>query len=107
MTGLYNAFQDSIPLIAITGQHLRAFQGKEGFQAMDITEVARTVTKKTYYVRDDRGAVTAELTVPADSSGAGTMTWTPPDRGIYSVIVRGNTADGTRSGGIGYSVYVN
>lgn len=52
ITGLYNAFQDSIPLIAITGQHLRAMQGKEAFQAMDITEVARTVTKKTYYVRE-------------------------------------------------------
>jgi tartronate-semialdehyde synthase len=52
ITGLYNAFQDSIPLIAITGQHVRAMQGKEGFQAMDITEVARPVTKKTYYVRE-------------------------------------------------------
>ena len=52
VTGLYNAFQDSIPLIAITGQHLRAFQGKEGFQAMDITEVVRPVTKKAYYVRE-------------------------------------------------------
>ena len=52
ITGLYNAFQDSIPLIAITGQHRRAMQGKEAFQAMDITEVARPVTKKTYYVRE-------------------------------------------------------
>ncbi|MEV6442921.1 hypothetical protein [Amycolatopsis sp. NPDC051716] len=65
------------------------------------------IVSYTYSVRDDGGAVTAESTVPADSSGAGTMTWTPPDRGTYSVIVRGNTADGTRSGGIGYSVYVN
>jgi hypothetical protein len=65
------------------------------------------IVSYTYYVRNDRGAVTEELTVPADSSGAGTMTWTPPARGIYAVIVRGNTADGTRSGGIGYSVYVN
>jgi tartronate-semialdehyde synthase len=52
VTGLYNAFQDSIPLIAITGQHVRAMQGKEGFQAMDITEVVRPVTKKAYYVRE-------------------------------------------------------
>jgi tartronate-semialdehyde synthase len=41
VTGLYNAFQDSIPFIAITGQHTRAMQGKEAFQAMDITEVVR------------------------------------------------------------------
>jgi tartronate-semialdehyde synthase len=52
VTGLYNAFQDSIPFIAITGQHTRAMQGKEGFQAMDITEVVRPVTKKAYYVRE-------------------------------------------------------
>src|SRR5579885_2657555 len=52
ITGLYNAQADSIPLIAITGQHIRAMQGKEGFQAMDITEVARPVCKKTFYVRE-------------------------------------------------------
>lgn len=52
ITGLYNAQADSIPLIAITGQHIRAMQGKEGFQAMDITEVAKPVCKKTFYVRE-------------------------------------------------------
>jgi tartronate-semialdehyde synthase len=52
VTGLYNAFQDSIPFIAITGQHMRAMQGKEAFQAMDITEVVRPVTKKAYYARE-------------------------------------------------------
>jgi len=52
ITGLYNAQADSIPLIAITGQHVRAVQGKEGFQAMDITEVAKPVCKKTFYVRE-------------------------------------------------------
>ena len=52
VTGLYNAFQDSVPFIAITGQHVRAMQGKEGFQAMDITEVVRPVVKKAYYVRE-------------------------------------------------------
>ncbi|HEY8475898.1 MAG TPA: thiamine pyrophosphate-dependent enzyme [Chloroflexota bacterium] len=52
ITGLYAAQADSIPIIAITGQHLRAMQGKEGFQALDITEVARPVVKKAYYVRE-------------------------------------------------------
>lgn len=52
VTGLYNAFQDSVPFIAITGQHVRAMQGKEGFQAMDITEVVRPVVKRAYYVRE-------------------------------------------------------
>ncbi|WP_439383089.1 hypothetical protein [Amycolatopsis lexingtonensis] len=65
------------------------------------------IVSYTYQVRKDGSAVTEELTVPADSSGTGTMTWTPSARGVYSVIVRGNTADGTKSGGVGYSVYVN
>ena len=52
ITGLYAAQADSIPIIAITGQHVRAMEGKEGFQAMDISVVARPVCKKTYYVRD-------------------------------------------------------
>ncbi|MBB5855689.1 DNRLRE domain-containing protein [Amycolatopsis umgeniensis] len=64
------------------------------------------IVSYTYHVRNDWGAVTEEVTVPADGSGAGTMTWTPSDRGVFSVFVRGNTADGTRSGGIGYPVYV-
>src|SRR5262249_41120123 len=54
ITGLYAAQADSVPLLAITGQHLRAMEGKEGFQAMDITDVARPVTKKTYYVRESQ-----------------------------------------------------
>lgn len=52
VTGLYAAQADSIPIIAITGQHLRAFKGKEGFQAVDIDEIAKPVCKKTYYVRE-------------------------------------------------------
>ncbi|HUX85875.1 MAG TPA: thiamine pyrophosphate-dependent enzyme [Chloroflexota bacterium] len=52
ITGLYAAQADSVPIIAITGQHIRAMEGKEGFQAMDISVVAKPVTKKTYYVRD-------------------------------------------------------
>jgi len=52
VTGLYTAQADSIPIVAITGQHLRQFKGKEGFQAVDIDEVAKPVCKKTYYVRE-------------------------------------------------------
>lgn len=52
VTGLYAAQADSIPIVAITGQHLRAFKGKEGFQAVDIDEIARPVCKKTFYIRE-------------------------------------------------------
>lgn len=52
VTGLYTAQADSIPIVAITGQHLRMWEGKEGFQAVDISDIAKPVCKKTYYVRE-------------------------------------------------------
>jgi hypothetical protein len=65
------------------------------------------IVSYTYYVSNGWGQETDEVTVPADGSGAGTATWTPTEWGIYSVIVWGTTSDGTRSGSIGYQVYVN
>lgn len=65
------------------------------------------IVSYTYRVREDGVPVTEDLTVPADSAGTGTMTWTPPERGIYTVIVWGTTADGARSGSGGYSVHVD
>jgi tartronate-semialdehyde synthase len=48
VTGLYTAQVDSIPLIAITGQNVRAQLGKEAFQCVDIAEICKPITKKTY-----------------------------------------------------------
>ena len=36
VTGLYTAQVDSIPILAITGQNVRAQLGREAFQAVDI-----------------------------------------------------------------------
>ena len=52
VTGLYNAKVDSIPLIAITGQNVRAQLGKDAFQAVDIAEIVKPVTKKSYCVKE-------------------------------------------------------
>jgi tartronate-semialdehyde synthase len=52
VTGLYTAQVDSIPLIAITGQNVRSQLGKEAFQAVDIAEIVRPVTKKSYCVKE-------------------------------------------------------
>jgi tartronate-semialdehyde synthase len=52
VTGLYTAQVDSIPIIAITGQNVRAQLGKEAFQAVDIAEVVKPLTKKSYCVRE-------------------------------------------------------
>src|SRR5947208_881788 len=45
ITGLYTAQADSIPLICITGQAPRAKLHQEAFQAVDIVEIAKPVTK--------------------------------------------------------------
>lgn len=52
VTGLYAAQVDSIPIIAITGQTVTAQLGKEAFQAVDIAEIVKPVTKKSYCVRE-------------------------------------------------------
>ena len=52
VTGLYTAQVDSIPLLAITGQNVKAQLGREAFQAVDIAAIARPVTKKSYCVQE-------------------------------------------------------
>ena len=52
VTGLYTAWQDSIPLIAITGQAVTSQLGKGAFQCVDIAEICRTVCKKSWCVTD-------------------------------------------------------
>ena len=52
VTGLYTAQVDSIPIIAITGQAVIAQLGKEAFQAVDIAEIVKPITKKSYCVKE-------------------------------------------------------
>jgi tartronate-semialdehyde synthase len=52
VTGLYTAQVDSIPVLAITGQNVKAQLGREAFQAVDIAEIVKPVTKKAYCVKE-------------------------------------------------------
>jgi tartronate-semialdehyde synthase len=52
VTGLYAAQVDGIPLICITGQTVTSQLGKDAFQAVDIAEIVKPVTKKSYCVKD-------------------------------------------------------
>ncbi len=52
VTGLYTAFIDSIPLLAITGQANSAVLDKEAFQCVNMVDIAKTVAKKCYCVLD-------------------------------------------------------
>ena len=52
VTGLYTCNIDSIPVIAITGQAVRAQLGKDAFQCVDIVRICEPVTKKAYQILD-------------------------------------------------------
>ncbi|MCA3749310.1 MAG: glyoxylate carboligase [Rubrobacter sp.] len=52
ITGLYTAMADSIPIVCITGQAPTGVLHKEAFQAVDIVEIARPVTKWAVQVKE-------------------------------------------------------
>ncbi|HHU05390.1 MAG TPA: biosynthetic-type acetolactate synthase large subunit [Clostridiales bacterium] len=52
VTGIANAYLDSSPIIAITGNVARALIGKDSFQEVDIYGVTMPITKHNYIVKD-------------------------------------------------------
>ncbi len=51
-TGIANAYMDSIPMVAITGQVKTFLIGNDAFQEADVTGVTRPITKHNYLVKD-------------------------------------------------------
>ncbi len=52
VTGIADAYMDSVPLVAITGQVATPFIGKDAFQETDITGITLPITKYNYLVTD-------------------------------------------------------
>jgi acetolactate synthase-1/2/3 large subunit len=52
VTGIADAYMDSVPLIAITGQVVQSMIGKGGFQETDIYGMTLPVVKHSYLVTD-------------------------------------------------------
>ena len=52
VTGIANAYMDSIPMVAITGQVGTTLIGNDAFQEADITGITRPVTKHNFLVKD-------------------------------------------------------
>ncbi|MFC1951465.1 biosynthetic-type acetolactate synthase large subunit [Chloroflexota bacterium] len=52
VTGIANAYLDSSPMVAITGQVARPFIGKDAFQEVDITGITLPITKHNYLILD-------------------------------------------------------
>lgn len=51
ITGIANAYMDSVPLLVISGQVANPLIGKDSFQEVDITGMTLSVTKHSYLVR--------------------------------------------------------
>jgi len=52
VTGIANAYMDSIPLVIITGQVPTSQVGTDAFQEVDITGITMPITKHNYLVKD-------------------------------------------------------
>jgi acetolactate synthase-1/2/3 large subunit len=51
VTGLANAYMDSSPIVAITGQVSRSMIGNDAFQEVDITGITIPITKHNYLIQ--------------------------------------------------------
>ena len=54
VTGIADAYMDSIPIVVFTGQVALKLIGNDAFQEADIVGITRPVTKHSYLVRDVR-----------------------------------------------------
>lgn len=54
VTGIANAYMDSIPLVVLTGQVVTSLLGTDSFQEADITGITTPITKHSYIVKDAR-----------------------------------------------------
>ncbi len=54
VTGIANAYLDSVPLVAITGNVTLALLGRDSFQEVDIVGITQPVVKHSYILRDVR-----------------------------------------------------
>ena len=54
VTGIANAFLDSVPLVAITGNVAVPLLGRDSFQEVDITGITRGIVKHNFAVSDVR-----------------------------------------------------
>ena len=51
VTGIANAFMDSVPMVAITGQVPNPLQGTDAFQEVDVFGITLPIVKHSYIVR--------------------------------------------------------
>jgi acetolactate synthase-1/2/3 large subunit len=115
VTGIADAFMDSIPLVIITGQVATPLIGSDAFQEADTIGITRHCTKHNYLVKDpsELAAVIDEafqiattgrpgpvvIDIPKDVQVASTM-WSstaPQRRQRYAPVTRGTERDIARA----------
>jgi acetolactate synthase-1/2/3 large subunit len=52
VTGIADAWMDSVPVLAITGEVVTGLIGRDGFQEADITGITLPITKHNYLALD-------------------------------------------------------
>ncbi len=99
ITGLTDAYLDSIPLVCISGQVATSLIGTDGFQEADITGLTRSCTKYNYLVKDvnDLGYIIHEAFHIARSGRPGPVLIDIPkdvqnNHGIYNGKIEINRA---------------
>ena len=52
VTGIANAYMDSVPMVALTGQVVTSVLGTDAFQEADITGITLPIVKHSYLIKD-------------------------------------------------------
>ena len=81
VTGIANAYLDSIPIVAITGQVRADLIGTDAFQEADVTGITLPIVKHSYLrCRRGRAGGEAEAHMPFESEEPG-LPYTPSNTG--------------------------
>ena len=89
VTGIANAFMDSVPMVAITGQVATPLMGTDAFQEVDIFGITLPIVKHSYVIRStaEIPQIVAEAFALAQSGRPGpVLIDLPKDMGVMSAV---------------------
>lgn len=97
VTGLVDAFMDSVPIVAITGQVRSALMGTDGFQEADVCSITQSITKRNMLVTDPNaiGAAIAEAFSVARSGRPGPVLVDIPTDVLKAAVDEAATPSGS------------
>jgi acetolactate synthase-1/2/3 large subunit len=66
VTALLDAYMDSVPVVAITGQVRTDLMGTDGFQEADVCAITQAITKRNFLVEDVSQIAPVLVDIPTD-----------------------------------------